>query len=128
MCSFRVANLGDFSPKNANLGIFLAFGELGDFRGILKISYNREFSVKNIAKNEDFSVPKHVPPYFSSYLLQDIHKFCGEFAAFWGNFMYFWGILGDFMRKFLGDFFLEFLRDFFSLSWQPWFIFCMRWA
>jgi hypothetical protein len=27
----RVANLGDFSPKNANLGIFLAFGELGDF-------------------------------------------------------------------------------------------------
>jgi hypothetical protein len=29
----RVANLGDFSPKNANLGIFLAFGELGDFLG-----------------------------------------------------------------------------------------------
>jgi hypothetical protein len=27
----RVANLGDFSPKNANLGIFLAFGQLGDF-------------------------------------------------------------------------------------------------
>jgi hypothetical protein len=27
----RVANLGDFSPKNANLGFFLAFGELGDF-------------------------------------------------------------------------------------------------
>jgi hypothetical protein len=27
----RVANLGDFSPKNENLGIFLAFGELGDF-------------------------------------------------------------------------------------------------
>jgi hypothetical protein len=26
-----VANLGDFSPKNANLGIFLPFGELGDF-------------------------------------------------------------------------------------------------
>jgi hypothetical protein len=25
------ANLGDFPPKNANLGIFLAFGELGDF-------------------------------------------------------------------------------------------------
>jgi hypothetical protein len=29
----RVANLGDFSPKNANLGIFLAFGEIGDFLG-----------------------------------------------------------------------------------------------
>jgi hypothetical protein len=29
--TIRVANLGDFSPKNANLGIFLAFGELGDF-------------------------------------------------------------------------------------------------
>jgi hypothetical protein len=27
----RFANLGDFPPKNANLGIFLAFGELGDF-------------------------------------------------------------------------------------------------
>jgi hypothetical protein len=27
----RVANLGDFSTKNANLGIFLAFRELGDF-------------------------------------------------------------------------------------------------
>jgi hypothetical protein len=42
----RVAILGDFSPKNANLGIFLAFGEIGDFRGILKVSYNRAFSVK----------------------------------------------------------------------------------
>jgi hypothetical protein len=29
--SGRVANLGDFSPKNKNLGIFLAFGVLGDF-------------------------------------------------------------------------------------------------
>jgi hypothetical protein len=29
--SARVANLGDFSPKNAKLGVFLAFGELGDF-------------------------------------------------------------------------------------------------
>jgi hypothetical protein len=29
----RVANLGDFSPKNPNLGIFLAFGEMGDFWG-----------------------------------------------------------------------------------------------
>jgi hypothetical protein len=29
----RVANLGDFSPENANLGIFLSFGELGDFLG-----------------------------------------------------------------------------------------------
>jgi hypothetical protein len=27
----RVANLGDFPPKNANLGIFLAIEELGDF-------------------------------------------------------------------------------------------------
>jgi hypothetical protein len=26
----RVANLRDFSPKNANLGIFWAIGELGD--------------------------------------------------------------------------------------------------
>jgi hypothetical protein len=34
-CVIRVANLGDFSPKNANLGIFLAFwgnrGCLGEF-------------------------------------------------------------------------------------------------
>jgi hypothetical protein len=29
--SARVANLGDFSPINANLGIFWAFGELGEF-------------------------------------------------------------------------------------------------
>jgi hypothetical protein len=29
----RVANLGDFSPKYANSGIFLAYGELGDFYG-----------------------------------------------------------------------------------------------
>jgi hypothetical protein len=29
----RVANLGDFSPKNANLGIFLVFGELVNFLG-----------------------------------------------------------------------------------------------
>jgi hypothetical protein len=49
-------------------------------------------------------MPKHVPPYFSSYLSQDIHIYCGEFAAFWGNFMYFWGILGDFSRKILVDF------------------------
>jgi hypothetical protein len=27
----RVANLGEFSPKNANSGIFGGFGELGDF-------------------------------------------------------------------------------------------------
>jgi hypothetical protein len=27
----RVANIGDFSLKNRNLGIFWAFGELGDF-------------------------------------------------------------------------------------------------
>jgi hypothetical protein len=27
----RAANLGDFPPKNANLGILLAFGKLGDF-------------------------------------------------------------------------------------------------
>jgi hypothetical protein len=30
----RVANLGDFSPKNVNLG---AFGNQENFRGILKI-------------------------------------------------------------------------------------------
>jgi hypothetical protein len=69
----RVANLGNFSPKNTNLRIFLAFGDL-----------------------EDFSIPKHVSPFFSSYLSQEIHIFCGKFASFWGNFMYFWGILGDF--------------------------------
>jgi hypothetical protein len=34
--SNRVANLGDFSPKNANFGIILAFGELGDFLGNFK--------------------------------------------------------------------------------------------
>jgi hypothetical protein len=27
----RVANVGEFSPKNANSGIFGGFGELGDF-------------------------------------------------------------------------------------------------
>jgi hypothetical protein len=48
-----------------------------------------------MAKYEDFSVPKHVPPYFLSYISQDIHIYCGEFATFWGNFMYFWGVLGD---------------------------------
>jgi hypothetical protein len=42
----RVAILGDFSPKNANLEIFWPFGNLGIFRGILKFSYNRAFSVK----------------------------------------------------------------------------------
>jgi hypothetical protein len=42
----RVAKLGDFYPKNENLGNFLAFGELGDFRGILKVSYNRASPVK----------------------------------------------------------------------------------
>jgi hypothetical protein len=78
------------------LGIFWPLVNLGIFKGILKVSYSRAFSVKIKQKYEDFSVPKHVPPYFSNYLSQDIHIYCGEFAAIWGNFMYFWGILGDF--------------------------------
>jgi hypothetical protein len=61
-----------------------------------------------------------VPPYFSSYLSQDIHIYCGEFTAFWGNFMYFFGeFSGIFKRKCLGDFFyynLEFLGDFFHFE------------
>jgi hypothetical protein len=36
----RVANLKDFSPKNANLG---SFGNQEIFRGILKISYKKWF-------------------------------------------------------------------------------------
>jgi hypothetical protein len=56
---YRVANLGDFSPKNANLGIFLAFEELGIFRGILKVSYNRAFSVK-YSKNMRISASQNM--------------------------------------------------------------------
>jgi hypothetical protein len=67
-----------------------------------------------LQKYEDFSVSKRLPSYFSSYLLQDIYIYWGEFAAFWGNFVYF----GEFQTEMFWGFFgknLEFLGDFFSV-------------
>jgi hypothetical protein len=38
-----------------------------------------------LQKYEDFSVPKHVLPYFSIYLLQDIHIIAENFSGFLGG-------------------------------------------
>jgi hypothetical protein len=60
----RVANLGDFSPKNANLGIFLAFGELGDFLGNFESQIEQSIFRKILQNYEDFIIPTLVPPDF----------------------------------------------------------------
>jgi hypothetical protein len=53
-CRDRVANIWDFPPKNANLGIFWPLGNWGIFRGILKVSYNRAFFDQNLEFLGDF--------------------------------------------------------------------------
>jgi hypothetical protein len=89
----RVGNLGEFSSKNANLGIFLAFGE-GIFRGILKVSYNGAFSVK-YSKNMRISASQNMfRPIFqviyhkiyTTHILLRICRIWGEFYVFLGNF------------------------------------------
>jgi hypothetical protein len=54
----RVVNIGDFSPKNGNLG---TFGYQEIFRGILKNNFLQVVLMKNMR----CSGPKqNIPPYF----------------------------------------------------------------
>jgi hypothetical protein len=72
---------------------FFGFWEIGGFSGgILKVSYNKAFSVK-YSKNMRISASQNM---FRPIFQVIYHKIYTEFAAFWEHFMYFWGILGDF--------------------------------
>jgi hypothetical protein len=74
----------------------LAFGELGDFRGILKVSYNRAFSV-TYSKNMRISASQNMfrPTFLVIY--PNIYKYIAEnLPHIRGILCNFWGILGDF--------------------------------
>jgi hypothetical protein len=95
----RVANLGDFSPKNANLGIFWPLENYGIFRGILKVSDNRAFSVK-YSKNMRISASQNMFRHIFqviyhkiyTHILRRICRIFWKFYVFLGNFR---GFLGE---------------------------------
>jgi hypothetical protein len=69
----------------------------------MKVSYNRAFSVKK--KYEDFSVPKHVPLYFSNYLSQE-YTYIAENLPHFGGFLCIFGeFQGIFRQKLFRGFF-----------------------
>jgi hypothetical protein len=70
----------------------LAFGELGDFWGILKVSYNIAVSVK-YSKNMRISASQNMfLPIFQVIVARSTHIGTGTEE----NLPHFWGILGDF--------------------------------
>jgi hypothetical protein len=91
--------LGDFYPKNVNLGNFCPLVNWGIFRGILKVSYNRAFSVK-YSKNMRISASQNMFRPICQVIYHKIYKYIAkDLPHFGGNFMYFWGILGDLYTK-----------------------------
>jgi hypothetical protein len=81
-----VTTLSGGYSKNANLGNFLAFGELGIFRGTLKVSYNRAFSVK-YSKNMRISASQNMFRPICQVIYHKIYTYIAD------NLPYFGGIL-----------------------------------
>jgi hypothetical protein len=80
------------------LGIFLAFGELCDFLGNFESQLLESIFSKIWQKYEDFSVTKHVPPYFFKlFITRYRYTYIAENLPHFGGILcIFWGILGDF--------------------------------
>jgi hypothetical protein len=79
------------TPKFAFLGGFSwPLGNWGIFRGILKVGYNRAFSVK-YSKNMRISASQNMLRPIFQVIYHKIYTYIAE--------MYFWGILGDFLTK-----------------------------
>jgi hypothetical protein len=93
----RVANLWVFPLKTQIWGFFWPLGNQGIFRGILKVSYNRAFSVK-YGKNMSISAPQNMFCPIFLVIYHKIYTYCilRRICRILGEFIYFWGILGDF--------------------------------